>query len=112
MKLFRLYIGTRHEEGAFSVAQLREAIVRTLQPHFPSFTLLGGEGWFRGIPEPGLTVVVATDDLPRLLDAASELRSLLRQDGIGLEFSSHYHRVTEGCDLDAVAREILGGESE
>jgi Fic family protein len=38
-----------------------------------------------------------------------ELREALHQEGIGIEFASRYHRVTEGCNLAKLAREILGG---
>ena len=107
MKLFRLYIGSRHDGGVFSIPELREVITRTLQPDFPSFTLFDGEGWFRGVCESGLMVIVATDALPRLLDATARLRTSLRQEGIGVEFSSRYHRVTEGRNLTELAHEIL-----
>ena len=107
MKLFRLYLGSQHPHGTFTQDELKDAIKSTLLQHFQSITLMPGEGWFRGEYEPGITVLVATENIALLLQCTEALRSRLRQNGIGVEFASRYHRVTEGRDLAALAWEIL-----
>lgn len=107
MKLFRIYIGSRHANGAFTQDELRTAIKDGLLPHFQSITLMPGEGWFRGEHEHGIMVLVATEDTLLLLQCVEALRRKLYQDGIGVEFASHYHRVTAGCDLADLARRIV-----
>ena len=111
MKLIRLYIGLRHESGEFAVSEIEKVISSTLLPTFSSLTLMKAEGWFRGTSEPCVIALVATDDLASLLQAVEELRCKLRQDGIGVEFESYYHRVTQGRDLVALEHEILNPRS-
>ena len=58
---------------------------------FESFTLLKGEGSFRGTREPVYFVRIATDDVEKVLAAASEIRDRLKQDEVGGEYGGVYY---------------------
>lgn len=69
-------------------------IVRIVGEQFPSFTILQGEGHFRGAAETVWVVTLATDDCPRVIEVAGKIREALNQDGVGIEFRDRYYRCT------------------
>jgi hypothetical protein len=99
MRLFTLYVGTK-QRGA------KQLIIRLVGERFASFTLLRGEGFFRGVAEPVWIVKIATDDFRSVLAAASQIREVLNQDGVGVEHAGQYHRVTEDDAASALSRRL------
>ena len=108
MKVFTLYIGTK-QPGA------KETLLEILRKRFESFTVISGEGYFRGAAEPMWFVRLATDHPQKVLEISEEIRSALRQDGVGIEYQSRYYRCTAtdpASDLaEALKREEAGAKS-
>ena len=86
--MFTLYIGTKRD-GA------KSEIVRIVGEHFSSFTIIPGEGFFRGTNEPVWLVKIATEDCPRVIETAVQIRKTLDQDGVGIEYYNRYFRCTQ-----------------
>ncbi len=84
MRMFTFYIGAGSEEQ----------IVSVLEQWFESFTLLQGQGVFRGQREGMWLVKLASADPVRVIQAAEELRFTFGQDGVGIEYAGRYFRVT------------------
>ena len=88
MRLFTLYVGTNQ-------ASAKSEIVRIVCERFTSFTLIQGEGFFRGSAETVWLVKIATEDCPRVIETAAQIRQSLNQDGVGIEFGGRYYRCTQ-----------------
>jgi hypothetical protein len=97
MRLFSLYVGT-NQPGA------KIEILRLVRERFGSFTLIQGEGFFRGVSEPVWIVKIATDDFRAVLATAAQIRAALDQDGVGIEYAGQYHRVTKDNPAAALRR--------
>ena len=97
MRLFSLYVGT-NQPGA------KREILRFVGASFASFTLIQGEGFFRGAAEPVWVIKIATDDVQAVLATAAQIRAALDQDGVGIEHAGQYHRVTKDDPAAALRR--------
>lgn len=85
MKVFTLYVGTSRPNA-------KENLVKILRQRFDSFTVISGEGYFKGIPEPMWFVRLATDAPRIIFETAEEIKSHLDQDIVGIEYQSRYYR--------------------
>jgi len=85
MKVFTLYVGTSRPAA-------KNLLLNILRKRFESFTVISGEGYFKGIPEPMWFVRVATDVPQIIFETAEEIRGALHQDIVGIEFQSRYYR--------------------
>jgi hypothetical protein len=103
MKVFTLYVGTSHPHA-------RETLLAILRNRFESFTVISGEGYFRGVPEPMWFVRLGTDESEKVFAIAEEIRSALHQDALGIEYQSHYYRCTEN-DSASDLKILLGLKS-
>jgi hypothetical protein len=99
MKVFTLYIGTK-QPGA------KKKLLEILRKRFESFTVISGEGYFRGVAEPMWFVRLATDHPQKVLEIAEEIRSALQQDGVGIEYRSRYYRCTASDPAADLARRL------
>jgi hypothetical protein len=97
MKMFTLYIGTNQTDA-------KNEIVRIVGERFNSFTLLQGEGFFRGAAEPVWMVKIATEDCSRVIETAAEIRQTLEQDGVGIECDGCYYRCTQPDPATALSK--------
>lgn len=43
---------------------------------------------------------IATEDCPRVIETAAEIRQALDQEGVGIEFRSRYYRYTQAAPGD------------
>lgn len=77
-----------------------EGIKAVLDRHFDGYTIVPSQGHFRGENEPALAIYLTPGDGAILPKVASEIRTLLGQDGVGIFFRGKYLRVTK----DAVGR--------
>lgn len=98
MQVFTLYIGSKKP-------QARDELIRILSEQFPSFTLIAGEGFFRGSAEPAWMVKIASDDKARVIHAAAMIREVLGQDGVGIEADGEYYQCS-----DEQCPEVSGSE--
>ena len=98
MRVFTLYIGSKKP-------QARDELIRILSEHFPSFTVIAGEGFFRGSAEPAWMVKIASDDKVKVIHAAAMIREVLGQDGVGIETDGEYYRCSE-----EKCPEVIGSE--
>lgn len=97
MQVFTLYVGSKQ-------ARARGEIVRIVAEEFSSFTIIEGEGFFRGTPEPSWLVKIAADDGLKVIRTAERIRAALDQDGVGIEMDGQYHRCTsEQCAVELAA---------
>ena len=87
MKVLTLYIGTS-QPGA------KEAVVKIIGAHFESFTVISGEGYFRGEAEPMWFVRIATDKPLQVVELAESLRKSLNQETVGIDFEGRYYPCT------------------
>jgi hypothetical protein len=95
--MFTLYIGTKRD-GA------KSEVVRIVGEHFSSFTIIPGEGFFRGTNEPVWLVKIATEDCPRVIETAEQIRKTLDQDGVGIEYCNRYYRCTQADPASALIK--------
>ena len=93
MKMFQLHIGSNSPDGSIS-PETQLSIQAAVAKEFPSFSILKGQGFFRGKAEDLLIVKIATDQEPAVFQLASTLRAALAQEGIGIEHDGRYTRVT------------------
>jgi len=98
LELFTLYVGCADAKAAKGI------VSQVVGSFFESFTLLEGEGFFRGMREPVQLVRIATDDVEKVLAAASEIRARLNQDGVGVEYGGAYYRCTAEDCAEALRR--------
>jgi hypothetical protein len=84
MKVFTLYVGT-------SRLNAKELLLKILRRRFESFTVISGEGYFKGVPEPMWFVRLATEDVQTIFETAKEIKTGLNQDVIGIEYQSRYY---------------------
>jgi len=99
--LFSLYLGAL--DGVRLEADQVSAVVGR---SFDSFTLIPGEGRFRGTHDPGWGIRIATNALPQLVELAAALRREFRQDGVGIEAGGHYFRCTAETRPAKLAAEL------
>jgi len=85
VKVFTLYVGISRPEA-------KELLLKILRQRFESFTVISGEGYFKGIPEPMWFVRLATETPQIIFESAEEIRSSLHQDIFGIEYQSRYYR--------------------
>jgi hypothetical protein len=97
MKLFTLYVGTT-EVGA------KAKIIHIVTERFSSFTLMLGEGFFRGTAEPVWMVKIATEDCQSVIETAAQIRQTLEQDGVGIECDGNYYRCTQADPATALRK--------
>ena len=97
MNMFTLYIGTNQTDA-------KNEIVCIVGERFPSFTLIQGEGFFRGTAEPMWMVKIATEDCQRVIETAAHIRQTLDQDGVGIESDGSYHRCTQADPATALSK--------
>jgi len=98
LELFKLYVGSLDSKSA------EDTVTEVVGNLFESFTLLKGEGFFQGKREPVYFVRIATDDVEKVLAAASEIRDRLQQDEVGVEYGGVYYRCTVSDQGDALRR--------
>lgn len=79
---YTLFIGNT-DDRPFTLQQ-RAEIFRLVCGHFPSFTALDAQGFYKGKPLPTLQVQVATKDRYSLSVLCQELGVYLQQKFIGL----------------------------
>jgi hypothetical protein len=87
MKVLTLYIGT-------SQPSAKEKVVALINQRFDSFTVISGDGYFRGKPEPMWFVRIATDKPLLVVETAEALRSALNQETVGIDFEGRYYACT------------------
>jgi len=97
MKTFTLYVGSAPRSPSSPTVTLNH-LQRLIAPIFHSFTVIEGEGIFRGQAEHTFLVKVTTFDVIAFLDEVEKIRRALDQEGIGIEHEGSYHRVVEGGD--------------
>ena len=105
MKLFTLYVGSVPRKQSLTAVTLR-LLQELLAPTFASFTVVEGEGVFRGQAERAFVVKVTTFDAPTFLREVEKLRDNLDQEGIGIEHEGRYHRVIEGGDVRKLMQDM------
>ena len=106
LELFKLYVGSLDSKSA------EDTVTEVVGHLFESFTLLKGEGFFQGTREPVYFVRIATDDVEKILAAASEIRDRLKQDEVGVEYGGVYYRCTLSDRGDALRRRFGERRSE
>jgi hypothetical protein len=86
-KVLTLYIGTTKPNA-------KETTERIIGERFDSFTVISGDGYFKGGREPMWFVRIATDNPLLVLQTAQVLRTELEQESVGIEYESRYYRCT------------------
>lgn len=99
MTMFALYIGNNQTDA-------KNQIIRIVGEQFPSFTLIQGEGFFRGTAEPVWMVKIATEDCDcrLIIETAAQIRQTLDQDGVGIECDGRYYRCTQADPATALSK--------
>jgi hypothetical protein len=95
--LFTVHVGSPSPRARFSPTEELEVRLRAAQ-RFPGFTISEAEGCFRNQTEDVLLITVTTDRPEEVLGLAKDLRTHLRQDGIGVSHHGIYQRVTAWSD--------------
>ena len=97
MLSFNIYVGSR--VGSAKINEVdRQTIVDMVKAKFTSFSIFEGEGYFRSDVEESILIKISTDQPQKILILSRELRSMLAQDGIGVECRGIYQRVTAWSD--------------
>ena len=93
LQVYRLYVGLSQANCSKIID--RDQVINTVARCTDSFTVYDAQGFFRGEPEDTLVVTVAHESSHYIKSLAYDLCVLLNQDGIGLEYDGHYHRITQ-----------------
>jgi hypothetical protein len=93
-ELVALYIALPATD-AQEIKSAKVRVIEFLSGKFPSFTVTEATGVFNGAQESTLTVQIATHSPQQVADSAAALRMDLHQEGIGIGYRGHYHRVTQ-----------------
>jgi len=93
LQVFRLYIGLSQANSSRRID--RDQVINTVARYADSFTVYDAHGYFRGEPEYTLIVTIAHESSHYIKSLAYDLCVLLHQEGIGLEYDGHYHRITQ-----------------
>ena len=93
LQVYRLYVGLSQTNCSRTID--RDQVVNTVARYTDSFTVYDAQGFFRGEPEDTLVVTIAHESSHYIKSLAYDLCVLLHQDGIGLEYDGHYHRITQ-----------------
>ncbi len=82
-----IYIGSDNETGKFYDVYL-ERVIRWANGAFPAgYTLIRGQGYWRGVSEESLLINALTDCNPNLSDSIAQLKRELCQEAIILTTS-------------------------
>jgi len=95
LQVYRLYIGLSQANCSKIID--RDLVVNTVARCIDSFTVYDAQGFFRGEREDTLVITIAHENSRYIKSLAHDLCVLLHQYGIGLEYESHYHRITQDC---------------
>ena len=93
LQVYRLYIGLSQTNCSEIID--RDQVVNTVARYIDSFTVYDAQGFFRGEPEDTLVITIAHKSDHYIKSLAYDLCVLLHQDGVGLEYDGHYHRITQ-----------------
>ncbi len=97
LQVYKLYIGL--SQGNHAKAVNRDQIIAIISRSIASFTVSDAQGIFRGKSEDTLLVTIAHVSCQYIKNLAYYLCVQLHQDGIGLEYDGHYHRITHDCAI-------------
>ena len=98
-QVYRLYIGLSQANCSKIID--RDQVVNTVARCIDSFTVYDAQGFFRGEREDTLVITIAHENSRFIKSLAYDLCVLLDQDGIGLEYDGHYHRIIQDCTTQA-----------
>lgn len=91
-EMYVLFIGL----DASTTRQSQKATILSItEAHFESFTIVEGDGCFRGAHEHAFLVYVATQSEQLVVNLAEDIRSSLNQEGVGYVKLGTYNRVIE-----------------
>ncbi len=82
--LFRLYIGSNNETGK---CETKKAI-GIVSAQFAGFTVLKSEGYWKGKSEKSIVIEIETNDKELIMKTAQKLKTVLKQEAIGLSESN------------------------
>jgi hypothetical protein len=99
--LFTVHLGARQQARIPS-----EEVVAEVSRRFDSFSLQPVEGWFRGQPDPGWSIQLASDLPEEVVDLATDLRRRFVQIGVGITVSGLYFRATLRTDLPELVAQL------
>jgi len=102
--VFTLRLGARDGQRIPEVAVANE--IRAAGAD--AFSLMVCEGWFRGVRDPGWSIMLAHDDHHWVARVAERLRIVFEQEGVGIEAFGRYLRCREDHGADQVAAELWG----
>jgi hypothetical protein len=91
-EIFKLYVGLSKSDGR--IIQTDE-VYPLLDAYFESYTATESRGHFKGSQEPVVVITVAANNRQLVIQVARELRQKLLQEGVGIEHSGHYERITQ-----------------
>lgn len=89
--MYVLFVGL----DASSTRKTQKATIQSImEAHVESFTIVEGDGCFRGAHEHAFLVYVTTQSEQLLVKLAEDIRSTLNQEGVGYVKLGTYNRVT------------------
>ncbi len=91
-KVYRLFVGLSCNNGDNEIPS--QDVVDVVSRSFDSFTVYHEKGYFRGQEEDVLVVMIACDDRQAVYALGRTIRETFGQEGVGLEYDGHYHRIT------------------
>ena len=78
--LYRLYIGSNNQTHHVEEDKLKAVINK----YFKGYTIIESAGYWQGTKEDSRIVEIETNDKDQVLKAIEELKSVLKQEAIGL----------------------------
>lgn len=94
-RMYTLYVGSPNETHQLNKDTLKK-IKATTAKYFESFTYITARGVYREIEEDVVMISIANAQKSEVYALGEELRSFLRQDGIGVEHNGIYEKLITG----------------
>lgn len=90
--MYTLYVGSPNDTHSIDEVLLRK-ITQVASSYFPSYTYVKARGVYEDTEEDVVLITIANAKKDKVYELGKELRSFLRQDGIGVEHNGVYERL-------------------
>lgn len=90
--MYTLYVGSPNQTHVLDETTMNR-IKKTTSKYFDSYTYIKARGVYRDTEEDMVMITLATTEKDKVYELGEELRSFLRQDGVGVEHNGIYEKL-------------------
>jgi protein involved in sex pheromone biosynthesis len=90
--MYTLYVGSPNDTNELNL-DLLKSIKAIVSKYFESYTYVKGRGVFKDTEEDMMMITIANAEKGEVYKLGEELRTLLKQDGVGIEHNGVYEKL-------------------